>query len=185
MPERTASRGRHAPTPPGGGAMPAALPTAGHTRFTHASEAPMPTSSPLARRALGTLALVLLVLLVLPLAAHAQTIFSEAFDGSWTTPTTLLTGGQPWAFTTSNGDTNNVWHRNDYTTGWALGTSGAYSPTGALSTANSARFHTYEATSGSLGALITPTIDFSAFAGSTKLSIYHINTSGTDTLRVY
>ncbi len=120
-------------------------------------------------------------LLLAAAAANAQTIFTEAFDGSWTNPPSLLTGGQPWS---GIGTGNNEWHRNDYTTGWTS-TSGAYSPTGALSTTNSARWHTYDATSGTTGSLITPTIDFSSNAGNKRVTFYSINTSGTDVVRVY
>ena len=124
----------------------------------------------------------LAVLLFSAALAQAQTIFTEAFDGSWTNPPSLLTGGLAWS---GIGTGNNEWHRNDFLTGWTSNTFGAYSPTGALSTANSARWHTYDASSGTTGAIITPNIDFTSYSGNKRVTFYSINTSGTDVMRVY
>jgi hypothetical protein len=110
--------------------------------------------------------------------SFAQTMFSENFDGAWTIPSTL---SPAWS---GVGTGNLEWHRNDYTTGWTS-TSGSYSPTGALSTTNSARFHTYDATSGTSGSIVTPVYDFSGYANSKLLYFYHINTTGTDVVKVY
>ncbi|MFH1936877.1 MAG: hypothetical protein ABIK52_04875, partial [Bacteroidota bacterium] len=108
------------------------------------------------------------------------TVFFENFEGAWTLPPTL---SPAWSGTTTPED--NVWHRNDYTTGWTS-TSGSYSPGGANSTTYSARFHTYDASSGTSGDLITPTIDLSGYVtGINKLEFYHINTSGSDALNIY
>ncbi len=107
-----------------------------------------------------------------------QTMFTENFDGVWTTPPTL---SPAWS---GIGTGNQEWHRNDYTTGWT-GTSGAYTPTGAQSTTYSARFHTYDVSSGLTGSIITPVYSFSGYANSKILYFYHINTSGTDVVRVY
>ena len=112
-------------------------------------------------------------------SVNGQTIFSENFEGTWTLPSTLSTA---WSGT-STGD--QAWHKTGYTTGWTS-TTGAYSPVGANSTTASARFHTYDSASGTVGDLITPTINLSSYAaGSVSLSFYHINTSGTDALNVY
>ncbi len=115
-------------------------------------------------------------------SGFAQTLFSESFDGSWTTPPTLLTGGAAWSGTTT--PANNVWHRNDYTAGWNSA-SGAYTPTGALGTTNSARFHSFDAGINSVGTLITPSLDMSAAPGNKRLSFWFLNTSGTDSLLVW
>ncbi len=136
-------------------------------------------TSRVARRFVGLVMLAVLVLTAA--AAHAQTIFSESFDSAWTTPTTLLTGGNAWS---GIGTGNNQWQRNDFTTGWSS-SSGSYTPTGAQSTTNSARFHSFDASSGTFGSLITPTIDFSSFAGAKRVAFYSINTSGGDSLRVW
>jgi len=106
--------------------------------------------------------------------------FHENFEDAWTIPSTIDTAG--WTCPQTG---NNEWHRNDYTTGWTLGSSGAYSPTGANSTSYSARFHSYYASSGTIGELITPAIDFSSNSGIMKLDFYYINTSGTDKLDIY
>jgi hypothetical protein len=106
------------------------------------------------------------------------TIFSETFDGTWTIPSTL---SPAWSGTST--PVNNEWHRQDYTTGWTS-TSGLYSPA-YFSASYSARFHTYNASSGTTGDFISPTLDFSGSSNSKLLEFYYINTSGTDVVRVY
>ncbi|KAF0196253.1 MAG: Uncharacterized protein FD166_2555 [Bacteroidetes bacterium] len=108
-----------------------------------------------------------------------STIFTQNFDGAWTNPASL---SPAWSGTST--PANNEWHMNTYTTGWS-GTSGAYTPTGASSTTQSARFHSYDATSGSTGDFITPTIDFSGYTNYKRLTFFHINTSGTDVVNVF
>lgn len=113
--------------------------------------------------------------------AQATPIFSENFESSWTTPNTL---GLGW---TSNPTTpeDNVWHREDYTTGWTFPGNGAYTPAGANATSHSARFHTYGAANGTTGQITSQTLDFSCYAGQNILmSIYYRNASGTDNVRV-
>ncbi|MHB1278529.1 MAG: T9SS type A sorting domain-containing protein [Bacteroidia bacterium] len=79
---------------------------------------------------------------------------------------------------------NNSWRRNDYGTqaSWSS-ISGAYSPTGANSTTRSARFHSYNATSGSRGAMYFH-FDASTLSGNKQVSFSYINTSGSDSLFV-
>ncbi len=101
--------------------------------------------------------------------------YSENFDAAWTTLPTAS-----WINTYGG---NREWHRNDFTTGWTSG-SGSYTPAGAATTANSARFHSYDASSGTTGELITPVLDFSP-AGSKTLAFWYLNTSGTDKLQVF
>lgn len=80
---------------------------------------------------------------------QATTIFSQNFEtASWNLPTGL---SPAWSGTTT--PANNIWHLNTYTTGWSSA-SGAYSPTGANGTTQSARFHSYDATSATTGDLI-------------------------------
>ncbi|MCX6243595.1 MAG: T9SS type A sorting domain-containing protein [Bacteroidetes bacterium] len=122
----------------------------------------------------------LFLTLIFSYSALGQTIFTQNFEGSWTIPSSL---SPSWSGTTTPAD--NQWQRCDYTTGWTSST-GAYSPLGANSTSYSARFHTYDAASGTSGDFITPTIDLSAYsAGTVKLNFYHINTTGTDVLNIY
>ena len=113
------------------------------------------------------------------LQSPMATIFSQNFESVWTIPTSL---SPAWSGTTT--PANNQWQMNTYTTGWTS-TSGAYSPTGANSTTQSARFHTYDAATGTSGDLITPTMDFSSYTGYKALDFYYINTSGTDVVNVY
>jgi len=113
--------------------------------------------------------------------AQATPIFSENFESSWTTPNTL---GLGW---TSNptAPEDQVWHREDYTTGWTFPGSGGYTPAGANATSHSARFHTYGAASATTGEMTSQTLDFSCYAGQNILmSIYYRNASGTDNVRV-
>ncbi|MEI6061758.1 MAG: hypothetical protein WCR72_13710, partial [Bacteroidota bacterium] len=124
--------------------------------------------------------LLLCFVLLSGIYTFGQTIFTQNFEGAWTLPTTL---SPAWSGTTTPAD--NVWHRNDYTTGWASAT-GSYTPAGANSTTYSARFHTYDAATGTTGDLITPVIDLSGYtAGAVVAKFYYINTSGTDVLRLY
>jgi hypothetical protein len=75
---------------------------------------------------------------------------------------------------------------NSYTTGWTSTGNGAYTPTGANFTSQSVRFHSYSASSGTTGDLITPVIDFSPYANQPKsLIFWMINTSGSDKVDVY
>ncbi len=124
--------------------------------------------------------LLLSIVLATSLLSYGQVIFTQNFESSWTTPTTL---SPAWSGTTTPAD--NVWHRSDYTTGWTSA-SGAFTPAGANGTSFAARFHTYDASSGTTGDLISPVIDLSAYtAGAVKMDFYYINTTGTDVLNVY
>ncbi len=114
---------------------------------------------------------------------YATLPYSQGFE-TWTTG--CATGafsadipGNEWRGTPTSG--NNSWRRNDITTaasGWT-GTLGAYSPTFTQG-ANSARFHSYNATSGTVG-----TLDLYANLsgdGSKVISFDYINPTGTDSL---
>ncbi|MGB3115306.1 MAG: hypothetical protein WBB11_03680, partial [Ferruginibacter sp.] len=114
--------------------------------------------------------------------AQAAPIFSENFESSWTTPNTLGTTG--WTSNPASPE-DQVWHREDYTTGWTNPGSGGYTPAGANATAHSARFHTYGAANGTTGEMTSPVLDFSCYAGQNILmSIYYRNASGSDNVRV-
>lgn len=124
--------------------------------------------------------LLMLFLALSGISTEAQVLFSESFDGSWTVPSSLAPA---WS---SVGTGNNQWQKNDFTTGWTS-TSGSYTPVGVAggcgATLGSARFHSYNATSGTTGDFITPTINFSS-AGTKTLLFWIINTSGTDKVDV-
>lgn len=79
---------------------------------------------------------------------------------------------------------NNSWRRDDYgaQAAWTS-ISGAYSPTGANSTSRSARFHSYNASSGLRGAMYFH-FDASTLSGNKELIFSYINTSGTDSFFV-
>jgi len=115
-------------------------------------------------------------------AGETVTYFSENFDGSWTTPSTLQTNSAPWS---GSGTAATEWHRNDYITGWLSGSYGASVTTGANSTAKYARFHSYyiQASEGEIN-IITPIINLPGYA-SKSLEFYYANQSGNDILKVY
>lgn len=127
------------------------------------------------RNLFKSLMVLLTVLLSYSTQAQLALPFSENFDAAWTTLPTAS-----WINTFTG---NRQWHREDYTTGWGS-SSGSYAPAGANSTSHSARFHSYDATSGQTGEFITPALNFSP-AGTKMLEFWHINTSGTDKLQVY
>ncbi|MCO5269742.1 MAG: fibronectin type III domain-containing protein [Brumimicrobium sp.] len=79
---------------------------------------------------------------------------------------------------------NNSWRRNDQGTSasWTS-TGGSYSPSFSQG-AYSARFHSFNSTSGLQGSLRFY-VDMSAASGNTRLSFDHINTSGTDVVKVF
>jgi hypothetical protein len=105
------------------------------------------------------------------------TIWSENFDGSWTT-------NFPTGFTSGTTSASDAWHRNDYTTNWNSPSYGSPIASGAQSTSYYARFHSYDITSGNT-AHMTKTIDLSPYSGnSVTVNFYYINPSGTDELRV-
>ncbi len=119
-------------------------------------------------------------------ATYATIPYTQGFESAWLSRCgTNDVPDNNWANTPVTG--NNSWRRNDDGTsgGWGS-TNGAYTPGG--STANgasstfSARFHSYNATSGTTGNFdyyvnLSP-------AGSKRLTFDYINTSGTDKLVV-
>ncbi len=107
------------------------------------------------------------------------TIFSQNFEtATFTTPATI-----GWSGTTTPAD--QVWHRNENTTGWGFPGFGAYTPTGAISTTYSARCHEYNAASGGICDFITPTIDCSPYGAVVKtLTFYRFDRDGGTHLSV-
>jgi hypothetical protein len=80
-----------------------------------------------------------------------------------------------WLNTPATG--NNSWRREDNTSAWTSNV-GAYTPSGALSTNHSARFHTWDTPAGTTGSLDLY-IDCST-PGMKVLTFYYINNSGVD-----
>jgi hypothetical protein len=116
---------------------------------------------------------VLCLLIVLLGKLHAQPIFTQNFDGAWTNAGSLSP-----AWTETHSVAAAEWKRDDQYSG-----SGLYSPVYAGGS-HSARFNSYNASSGSNGQLISPTIDFST-VGNKKLDFYIIDVDGGDSLTVY
>ncbi len=114
---------------------------------------------------------------------YAVIPFLEDFDGTWINKNAtrdVPTGY--WANTPISG--NQSWRRFDdgLAAAWST-TSGAYAPTGANSTPNSARFHSYDASSSTTGTMDLY-LDFTT-VGTKMLKFWYINTSGTDSLSVF
>ncbi|MCC3157838.1 T9SS type A sorting domain-containing protein [Hymenobacter sp. 15J16-1T3B] len=109
----------------------------------------------------------------------------ENFDNTWVDACgTRNVPSNSWRSTPSPTDADASWRRDDdgAAGGWTGPTSGAYSPA-ASQGINSARFHTYNASSGTVG-----TLDYYvnlSQAGNKRLTFDFINTTGTDSLTVH
>lgn len=105
----------------------------------------------------------------------AFTIYSQNFDGDWST-----TPDVSWTNTPSTGNTS--WRRenNGSDASWTASSAGVVKPYG--NTGHSANFHSYGATASTTGALIL-SVDLSS--NSNKLLVFdYTNASGTDGLTV-
>jgi PKD domain/Secretion system C-terminal sorting domain len=117
---------------------------------------------------------------------YASMPYNTSFEADWVTKCAMDTfrADAPDAFWVGSPASGNASWRQDNTTtaasGWS-GISGNYSPTGAVGT-RSARFHSYNASSGSSGTLDL-FVNLSA-SGSKQLSFDHINPTGSDVLLV-
>ncbi|WP_165822108.1 GEVED domain-containing protein [Hymenobacter edaphi] len=113
---------------------------------------------------------------------YATLPVAESFENAWTSAcATRDVPTNTWRNTPISGD--NSWRRSDDGTAanWSS-TSGAYTPAASAGT-TSARFHTYNSASGTVGTLDLY-VNLSA-AGTKVLSFDHINTTGSDTLTVH
>ncbi len=113
--------------------------------------------------------------------AYASLPYQMNFDGAWINGNDSVdVPSVNWLNTPASG--TNSWRRNDNTSEWTTST-GAYTPSGCLSSAYSARFHTWDAPNGTSGNLDLY-LNCSA-AGAKSLSFYCINPSGSDHVSVY
>ena len=107
-------------------------------------------------------------------------IWSQNFDGAWTTDA-------PSGMTGTN-TADVAWHRNDFITNWGYSTSGSPISSGAQSTTNYARYHSYgiSTLNNNPNSQMTRIQDMSTYASgyTVQLSFYYINPSGTDKLRI-
>lgn len=116
-------------------------------------------------------------------ATYNNVSYAESFE-SWVNG--CSTSDRPSAAWENSPYTGNAsWRRNDQgsTAAWTTPTSGVYSPV-FTDGSYSARFHTYDVSSGTKGSL-SLYINMTAATGNTRLSFDHINTSGTDVLKVF
>jgi hypothetical protein len=118
---------------------------------------------------------------------YATLPYTQGFESAWLSRcNTSDVPDASWLNTPTTG--NNSWRRNDDATsaGWGSA-NGAYTPGGSnfngASSTYSARFHSYNATSGLVGSL-DYYVNLSA-AGSKRLVFDYINTNGTDKLSVF
>ncbi|HTO15954.1 MAG TPA: GEVED domain-containing protein, partial [Edaphocola sp.] len=115
-------------------------------------------------------------------AVYNNISYQEGFENWISACATNDIPSNYWTNNPING--NNSWRRNDQgnDASWSS-TGGAYTPTFSEG-ANSARFHSYNATSGLIGTLSFH-VDMTAASGNTDLSFDYINTSGSDVLKVF
>ncbi|OON70500.1 GEVED domain-containing protein [Hymenobacter sp. CRA2] len=108
----------------------------------------------------------------------------ENFEAAWVNAcATRDAPSNSWRMTPSATDADASWRRDDDGAGggWASPASGAYTPISSQGS-RSARFHTYNASSGTVGTLDL-FADLSA-AGNKRLTFDFINTSGLDSLTI-
>ncbi|WP_216690519.1 beta strand repeat-containing protein [Hymenobacter siberiensis] len=116
------------------------------------------------------------------------TPYTQDFEATWLSQCgTREIPGVNWRTTPLTGNTS--WRRDDDGTSAAWsGTSGTYTPAGSpLGTGtslHSARFHSYDATSGTRGTLDLY-VNMAGTVGTPTLEFDYINTSGTDSLKVF
>ena len=120
---------------------------------------------------------------------NSSTPYTQDFEAAWLSQCgTNEIPGVNWRNTPVTG--NNSWRRDDdgASASWTGPTSGAYTPTGSTlggaTGTHSARFHTYNATSGSVG-LLDLYVNLASTNGTPVLTFDHINTTGTDSLKVF
>ncbi|WP_226163869.1 fibronectin type III domain-containing protein, partial [Hymenobacter terricola] len=115
------------------------------------------------------------------------TPYTQDFEANWLSPCdTAETPGLNWRNTPVTGSAS--WRRDDdgATAGWspALGVyTPAGSPLGAGTSAHSARFHSYEASSGATGSLDL-SVNMAGTSGTPTLTFDYLNTDGSDSLQV-
>ncbi|MEI6019825.1 MAG: T9SS type A sorting domain-containing protein [Bacteroidota bacterium] len=112
---------------------------------------------------------------------YAPVPFIENFDNTWSNRCDLrnVLVFNYWDGTPTTGNTS--WRRqDDYIAGAWSGNSGAITP---LTGAGCARFHSYDATSGTSGSMLLY-LNMTNASPNYSLSFYYINTSGTDVLNV-
>ncbi len=115
---------------------------------------------------------------------YAPIPFHESFDSLWVNK--LDSNDVPSNYWISNPITGNAsWRRSNDggSANWTAVNTGIYNPTGANTTALSARFHSNSAANGATG-VMNCFVDFTT-PGFKELRFYYINTSGADSLAVW
>ncbi|WP_400192334.1 fibronectin type III domain-containing protein [Hymenobacter sp. B81] len=113
---------------------------------------------------------------------YATLPYQQGFENTWASVCdTLNVPSVNWRATPNTG--NNSWRRDDQGSfaNWTSN-NGLYSPTGSQGSARSARFHSYNASSNTIG-ILDLFIDLSG-PGNKLVNFDYINTSGADSLRV-
>ncbi|HEX2934968.1 MAG TPA: PKD domain-containing protein [Bacteroidales bacterium] len=113
-------------------------------------------------------------IIVLP-QTYASLPFTENFENNWINRDSIADVPSLY-FRNQYSTGSNSWRRDDYFY------SGGYLPQGAHGTNHSARIHTY---STSRSGYLDLNLNFSTQAGSKTLSFWYINTSGSDSLKVF
>ncbi|GAA4377754.1 hypothetical protein GCM10023186_13210 [Hymenobacter koreensis] len=114
---------------------------------------------------------------------YATLPFFQGFENDWIDVCGIKDApSNSWRTTPTTG--NNSWRRNDdgISAGWVNPTSGAYTPTGSEGN-SSARFHSFQASSGSIG-FLDLYVNLSQ-AGDKILSFDYRNNTGSDSLAIH
>jgi hypothetical protein len=118
--------------------------------------------------------------------SYATLPIIEGFENTWVElcDTTRNVPNNSWRANPTIG--NNSWRRNDdgADANWTSPTLGVYTPSGSNTSTYSARFHTYDASTGSRGTL---DVYFNANTATARkrLNFDYINTSGSDSLEIF
>ena len=115
---------------------------------------------------------------------YATIPFLEGFENTWVNKND--TNDVPSLYWSNNpAFGNNSWRRDNdsISAPWTEGSTGAYTPAGANNTTHSARFHSWDASSGTKG-VMDLYLNFSP-AGGKILDFWYINPDGTDSLSLY
>lgn len=123
------------------------------------------------------------VLVATPAPTYATLPFTETFEATWINKCdTRDVPNNSWRNTPFTGNTS--WRREDDGTSGSWGsTNGAYTPAGSNNSAHSARFHSYDAASGTQGSLDLY-LNCNTNSTTKRLRFDYNNVSGTDTLTI-
>lgn len=115
---------------------------------------------------------------------YATIPYLQSFDATWINGANYKdVPDNHWKNSPSSGNTSWRQDSDGLSGGWTNVNTGVYTPAGAVSTPNSARFHTGGSANGAFG-MLDFYVDLSS-PGAMKLDFWYLNLNGTDSLVVY